>query len=485
MFITKITIKNFRLFSSNKLFEVDNINIPDSQNEGSGLTTFVGENGCGKTSLLDALALPLLSYKTESFAVDDFYDPGVKTVIEIFSKDNFSVDGTMPKSIFSAKGFSFEAGIRARENKNYLSSIIVSDQKYIRVDPSKPKDGSPDLRIAVNNPFKGPRFNENDILFLDKNRLFQTRSGTYNKTRFDRLMEDFDFQYIKGKTNGVDNLNEDLNSKIKTNIENKFLKNAIKKFSEISSSTITLEFIDNWRPFNKGFFAEKKANNQQISLSMLGSGYEMIFSLLYSFYLSQQSGKQLIVLIDEPDLHLHPSLQEDFVKVLLEFSKNAQIILTSHSPLFLKQLSHNEKVKIIIMDRKGSQQPEVIAMNKMVLPYASASEVNYLAFGLPTVELHDEIYGFLHQKYIDNATDEQEAKKRSYLDEFDDYLKTKTTQTRKWTPEQGWTTKTESDITLQTFIRNKTHHPENKTMQDKNFTDKELRQSIDEMIKII
>ena len=190
-------------------------------------------------------------------------------------------------------------------------------------------------------------------------------------------------------------------------------------------------------------------------------------------------------MIDEPDLHLHPSLQEDFVKVLLEFSKNAQIILTSHSPLFLKQLSHNEKVKIIIMDRKGSQQPEVIAMNKMVLPYASASEVNYLAFGLPTVELHDEIYGFLHQKYIDNATDEQEAKKRSYLDEFDDYLKTKTTQTRKWTPEQGWTTKTESDITLQTFIRNKTHHPENKTMQDKNFTDKELRQSIDEMIKII
>ena len=161
------------------------------------------------------------------------------------------------------------------------------------------------------------------------------------------------------------------------------------------------------------------------------------------------------------------------------------MLLTTQSPLFIKQLSYNERVKVEIIDKDEKKKPMIISMKSRLLPYASVNETNYLAFGLPTVEFHDELYGFLHQKYIDNATDEQEAKKRSYLDEFDDYLKTKTTQTRKWTPEQGWTTKTESDITLQTFIRNKIHHSENKTMQDKNFTDKELRQSIDEMIKII
>jgi len=213
MFIKKITIKNFRLFPSEKNFEIDNINTPDGTNEGSGLNVFVGENGSGKTALLDAFALPILEYKTENFGIDNFNNPNKKIEISIFSKDKFEVDRTMPKGSFKAKGFSFEAGVRAKESKSYLSSIIVNDQKFIRVDPTNPKDNSPDLRVSVNNPFKGKRFSENDILFLDKNRLFQTRSGNFNTTRFDRLMEDFSYQYLKNCE--LCNLNEDLDSKIK------------------------------------------------------------------------------------------------------------------------------------------------------------------------------------------------------------------------------------------------------------------------------
>ncbi|OGY07598.1 MAG: hypothetical protein A2694_02735 [Candidatus Blackburnbacteria bacterium RIFCSPHIGHO2_01_FULL_40_17] len=56
------------------------------------------------------------------------------------------------------------------------------------------------MRVSVNNPFKGKRFSENDVLFLDRNRLFQTRSGNFNTTRFDRLMEDFSYQYLKKAT---------------------------------------------------------------------------------------------------------------------------------------------------------------------------------------------------------------------------------------------------------------------------------------------
>jgi len=183
MFIKKITIKNFRLFPSDKDFEIDNINTPDGTNEGSGLNVFVGENGSGKTALLDAFALPILEYKTENFGVDNFNDTSKKIEINIYSKEEFEVDGTMPKGSFKANGFSFEAGVRSKESKTYLSSIVVNDQKFIRVDPSKPKDNSPDLRVNVNNPFKGKRFSENDVLFLDRNRLFQTRSGNFNTTR--------------------------------------------------------------------------------------------------------------------------------------------------------------------------------------------------------------------------------------------------------------------------------------------------------------
>lgn len=445
MFIKKITAQNFRLFRASEQFVVNEINVPDSTNEGSGLTVFVGENGCGKTALLDAMALPLLSYKADNFSLQDFEDPSKKVLIEIISNTNFEVAGTMPKGSFKSKGFSFEAGVRSRENRAYLSSTVVSDQKYIRADGfDKPSDTSPDLRVNVNNPFKGQRFNENDILFLDKNRTFQTRSGTYNPTRFDRLMEDFSYQYIKSKKT-IEDLGERLND-IKENVENQFLKDAMDKFEEISGSKIELNFIDNWLPFGKCFFAEKKENNQQIPLDMLGSGYETIFSLLFSFYLSKQGGKQLIILIDEPELHLHPSLQESFVKLLLEFSKTAQIILTTHSPLLVKQLLYNESVKTNVLSKR-EQVVQVLPVEERVLSFISANEINFLAFGLPTGEYHNDLYEELKYQKGDNKG----------IKQFDiDYFQGEKHESA----DSPWM-ENQNEVSIHTFIRNQIHHARN------------------------
>lgn len=459
MFIKKITIKNFRLFPSEKNFEIDNINTPDGTNEGSGLNVFVGENGSGKTALLDAFALPILEYKTENFGIENFNDTGKKVEINIYSKAEFEVDGTMPKGSFKSKGFSFEAGVRSKESKAYLSSIVVNDQKFIKVDPDKPKDNSPDLRVNVNNPFKGKRFNENDVLFLDRNRLFQTRSGNFNTTRFDRLMEDFSYQYIKKAT--IENLNEDLDNKIKKDkVENNFLSQAVKKFQEISGSQIKLDFLDNYEPFKNAFLAARKDNNQQISLSNLGSGYEMIFALLYSFYLAQQSEKELIVLIDEPELHLHPRLQEKFVKFLLEFSKKAQIILASHSPLLVKQLSFNENVKISVIENDGQEVSEI---EKRVLPYISANETNFLAFNLATEEYHNELFEEL--KFI-NGDD------KSIKDFDNDFF-----ITAKGEPKNSSWKGSQNEVSGHTFIRNQIHHQKKNGKTEYNV----LKMSIEKM----
>lgn len=447
MFIKKITIQNFRLFKDEKVFEIDNLNIPDNT-EGSGLTLFVGENGCGKTSLLDAFSLPLLSYKADSFSLDDFSNPNEKTNIQVFSEKDFDFKGTMPnqKNPYKGKGFVFEAGIRSRENKSYLSSIVVSDQRYIRADgETKPEDGKPDLRVSVNNPWSGSRFNENDILFLDKNRTYQIRSGTYNPTRFDRLMEDFDFQYIKQDDNPID-----CNEKVKdvsNAIENQFLTKAIEKFQEISGEKISLSHINNWTPHSKAFLGVTKENKQHIPLNNLGSGYEMIFSLLYSFYLSQQSGKQLIVFIDEPELHLHPKIQEDFVKILLEFSKSAQIILTTHSPLFVKQVLYNDKVQVNVLT-KESGEVNIAKIEDRLLPYLSANEINFLAFGLPTEEYHNELYEEL------KIRDDNTRTSPLNLKDFD----TNFFQTTKSEPANFPYNGTQNQVSIHTHLRTQIHH---------------------------
>ncbi len=442
MFVSKLSVKNFRPFSSTSSFVIDNLNIPDATDEGSGLNVLIGENGCGKTTLLDALVLPLLEYKADSIHLDDFQNKDEDIKIQILADANFSYDGTMPKVTYTGKGFEFEAKVRARGNSSYLSSIVVSDQRFIRADgETKPEDGRPDLRLKVDNPWKGPRFSENDILYLDKNRTFQIRSGTYNSTRFDRIMEDYNYQHLKTFVPMKD-IDKAITTKILT-FENPHLRDALDKFKTIYGEPIQLSVIDNHEPFKNAFFAYAKADHHQIPLSNMGSGYEMIFTILYSYYLSQQSGKQLILLIDEPELHLHPSLQEVFSNLLLEFSKNAQIFITTHSPLFVKQLMTSPRplIKVLTKD-SGVISESPIADRK--LPYLSANEVNYIAFQLATEEYHNELYEELFSQHATST----------HIKPFDVSF----FQRVKGEPASYEWMGTPNQVSLHTYVRNQIHH---------------------------
>lgn len=445
MFISKIQIKNFRLFQSDNHFEISNLNIPDNKNQGTGLTIFVGENGCGKTTLLDAFALPYISYKSDSFSINDINNHSERVEINIFTDQNFSYKGTMPKVEYKGKGFSFIGGIRNKATSGYLSSIVVTDQKYIKADgQEKPADNSPDIRLSVNNPWSGSRFSEIDYLILDKNRTYQTRKGTYNDTRFDRIMEDLNFRYIQKEESPID-CNENL-KEIKS-IGNKGVINelsqAIKKFQELSNIQLKLKLIDNWRPFSNAFFGADKENLHSVPLNQLGSGYEMIFSLIYSYYLSIKEKKNLIVLIDEPELHLHPKLQSEFIKLLLEFSQKSQIIISTHSPLFIKQAMSNSNVQIKILT-KSDNTILVADTETALLPYPSANEVNYVAFKLATEEYHNELYEQLKFKYGEN---------KSYKQFDSDYfiIAKGETKTSSWKGNSN-------QVSIHTFLRNQIHH---------------------------
>jgi predicted ATPase len=60
-----------------------------------------------------------------------------------------------------------------------------------------------------------------------------------------------------------------------------------------------------------------------------------------------------VVLIDEPDLHLHVSLQRQFIRDLetLVTKRHGQIIVTSHSPTLWEEYSDRQRVEL------GARQP--------------------------------------------------------------------------------------------------------------------------------
>ena len=227
------------------------------------------------------------------------------------------------------------------------------------------------------------------------------------------------------------------------------------------------------------FFTVERVNGQQIGLSKLGSGYEMIFSLIYSFYLAKQGGKDLIILIDEPELHLHPKLQEKFVELLLEFSKESQVILTSHSPLLVKQLLENDFVKTYVLRKNSDGQIVSSETFGLVLPYLSANEINFVAFDLATEEYHNELYNELENNFWSNNDFRQIKRDNGYPNStskqvvFDNEFFVKEKGENKNSPWKG----NQNMVSLHTFVRNQIHHRAENGKPDYN----NLKSSIEKM----
>ena len=64
MFLRNLTIENCKLFENK--FNIENFNVIDKVTIGTGLNLIVGENGCGKTTILDAIAISMLDYQKKN-----------------------------------------------------------------------------------------------------------------------------------------------------------------------------------------------------------------------------------------------------------------------------------------------------------------------------------------------------------------------------------------------------------------------------------
>ncbi len=68
----------------------------------------------------------------------------------------------------------------------------------------------------------------------------------------------------------------------------------------------------------------------EYSIDTIGTGLHQLLLLVYCLVVNDES----VILLDEPELQLHPGAQRTLRKFLIEQSKEKQIILTTHSSIF-------------------------------------------------------------------------------------------------------------------------------------------------------
>lgn len=219
-----------------------------------------------------------------------------------------------------------------------------------------------------------------------------------------------------------------------------------------------------------------------------------MFSGLYQRLSEKSEGTEnrgLILLLDEPEMHMHPETGRRFIsyleRALYEFKKkglinHCQIIMATHSPFIIRELS-NYTNSIALVEKKNSiiTVRDFNDLSQLILPRRNSYSFNlvmYKIFGVPTIELHNELYGVLQEvNGRDNimSNDKEEG--------MDDWLRKAIPQSelviRKWITEKG----KEHEVILQTYIRHSIHHPNNR--KNPQYTENNFRQSVEQMLRLL
>lgn len=455
MFIKSIDITNYKLFKD--AFSVD-FNVPDGVTKGSGLTILCGENGNGKSTILEAIGLASQDYRAENLVIDCIND--VKQDIDINMRTtNFSVKSVLPDKTnthsFNGVGFAFKANKRKRTSGELYGSLIVSGRKII--PESKQKDY--ELRCDGSTPWGQPRYEQPSLLFLDRNRIYQTRKGSTTATNFDYLLERLSLD----KEETFDECKYELESTHP-------LKKTFDKFEEKFGISLCLYSRNPLNSMENAFVASN-ADDSVIKLNSLGSGYEMFFSILWAIYRSLDDKKNLIILLDEPELHLHPSMQLRLIKLLVHYSNKVQIIISTHSPLFIKQL-YGINPKFHILEKEDNIPVKKDIKEQKITDYLSLNEVNFMAFGLYTEEYFNELYETLYRnaQQMDGTINSHNFDEKFFVNQ------------RGLVADKPYRADNDSKkVSYITFVRNVIHHRVDYTNAGMGYTDDEFKSAIDTM----
>ena len=221
-------------------------------------------------------------------------------------------------------------------------------------------------------------------------------------------------------------------------------------------------------------------HGKDISITSLSTGEKQIVFRGAHLLKNSKAIEGGFVLIDEPELSMHPKWQEKILQYYRNlFTENGkqkvQMIFATHSEYVLKEaLNHKDDVLILALKDDNGTITALPMKLPLALPTITSAEINYRIFDIASIDYHIQLYGYLQTK-----------ENKGSISGCDDFIET--TQEYKSNISkysvaglglkvpQGY-----HDKTLPTYIRNAIDHPD----AGRVYSEEQLRDSIELLITL-
>ncbi len=397
-------------------------NIKNANIKLNKLTIFVGENNSGKTYLNYALySLLDNNFTLKSTIYNDILkeakEKGKKTVnIKDFLNNHFdklksNLENEFAKSLdrfFSAKeetfnNFKLELLVNMEEiqnfliNKSFSNELAIGKHKNVVCEISKEKNSEDIVIVVIDSSLPNDMYMDfiNEIFF--KNIFSKLVNDTFllpaERTGLNIFYQELNStrnalinSLQKNKTNPIEILRNMMLSSYPQPIADyiEFLnkisiyKKRKSTFSDLNNKLhnkiikgkyhVDKDGVISFLPYKTYF---KGGNyHKKIELHMASSTVKTFFSL--EFYLEHIAKEGAFLIIDEPELNLHPDNQRNIARLISQIvNRGVNVILSTHSDYIVRELNNlimlNEdfKNKNTLMEKYEYDKSELLSINNV------------------------------------------------------------------------------------------------------------------------
>lgn len=366
MFLKEIEISNFKA--------IDNKKIEFKE----GLNLIIGDNGVGKTSILEAISVALGGFiagidgiNTKHFTKDE-----IRCVSELMGQGSYNIKHVTPIEVSCNVEVDNEEFTWTRRKSSIHSSRSTVEPRDICKKAAIMADDSNSIL---------PLLSYQSVARMWAQRREKSKNifrEDYSRTvgYIDCLSEESNNKLFMNWCKRMEQISWQEDRKI---AEYEVVKQTLAKFMSImNEDKITKVFYD-----KRTEELMYKNEEEVLPISYLSAGYQsliwMVLEIAYRMAVlnpnlldkvtEKTSG---IVLIDELDLHLHPNWQWKVIKALRETFPKVQFIATTHSPIILASCK-DERVIAIDSEMNIEYKNSLYGMpiNNVLVSYQSSTDI--------------------------------------------------------------------------------------------------------------